>query len=90
MELSPKEYGLTSRIKLKEIAPNHIGIVKLVKSRIIRKDALKIIEIAKNITSIKPEYRVSLICYKNICSKSIELLKENDIRIQFDYLNVPD
>lgn len=82
MNLSPKYYQLSSRVLLDELAPNHIAIVKRIKSRIIKKDALKIIDMANSIKEIEPHYKVSLVCYDNICSKSIGLLEENNISIK--------
>jgi hypothetical protein len=81
MNLDPSFYNLNKRIKLQEIATNHIAIVKLVKSRIIRKDAVKISEMAKQIQSIDPKLKVSLISTDNICGKSINLLQEENIQI---------
>lgn len=83
MEIAATEYGLSSRIKLKQIAPNNIAIVKLIKSRIIQKDALKIIEIANTIHTKDSTIRISLICNDNICSKSVKLLNEHAIEILF-------
>lgn len=83
MEISPIEYGLSSRVKLRQISEKHIGIVKQVKSRIIQKDAYKIIEIAEAIRNKYPQLRISLICYNNICSKSVKLLNEHIIEILY-------
>ena len=81
MQSLNKQFGVNPRIVLEQIDDNHIGIIKLIKSRIIRKDALKIIEIANHILDQDPTKKVSLICTSNICSKSIELLNKNDIQI---------
>jgi len=81
MNTDPKQYHLNSRTKLEELGNNHIGIVKLIKSRIIKKDAEKIVESAKQIQSIDPKVKVSLVCTSNICSKSIALLAEEDINV---------
>ena len=75
------KYRLNSRVKLKKINENHIGIIKLIKSRIIQKDALKIIEQANTIREKDSALKVSLICTKNICAKSVALLNENNIEI---------
>ncbi len=83
MNLTPSYYGLSSRAKLEEIAPKHLGLVKLIKSRIIQKDALKIIETVRLIQAKEPSSKVSLICYDNICSKSIKTLNENEIDVIF-------
>ncbi|MCU4174799.1 hypothetical protein [Carboxylicivirga sp. N1Y90] len=81
MTISPHHYGLNARTKLEQIDTKHIGIVKLVKSRIIRKDALKVIEMVDKIQTTDSELKVSLICTDNICSKSIKLLAEQDIEV---------
>lgn len=81
MNLSPSYYNLSSRIKLEELAPNKIAIVKRIKSRIIQKDALKIIEIAKQINVVDPGIEVCLICNNNICSKSVNLLSQNGLEV---------
>lgn len=81
MDTLASKYGLSSRVKLEQIAENHLGIVKRIKSRIIQKDALKIIELADTIRGIDPSVKVSLICNNNICSKSLALLGENNIEV---------
>lgn len=78
-----EKYGLNSRVKLEQIAENHIAIVKRIKSRIIQKDALKIIEMVQLIHKTDPRIKVSLVCNNNICSKSLALLKENNIDVIF-------
>lgn len=83
MDLFTANYGLSSKIKLVQIEEHNIGIVKRIKSRIIQKDALKIIEIANTIRKKDLNTKVSLICNDNICSKSVKLLNENGIEIQF-------
>lgn len=81
MNCTPQYYGLNARTKLKEIDKKHIAIVKLVKSRIIRKDALKLLEVVEKINAAEPELKVSLICTNNICSKSLKLLAEHNIEV---------
>ncbi len=83
MDISPKYFGLNSRIQLKQLDINHIAIVKNIKSRIISKDATKIIEMADTIKAKEPDYKVSLMCTKNICSKSIKLLINHNIDIVY-------
>jgi len=84
MKLSPAHYGLHSRTLLQQLGTQHIGIIKIIKSRIIRKDAIKIVEMAEKIRLVNPEVKVSLICTPNICSKSVALLEEKDISIQIE------
>ena len=74
-------YGISKRIQLELLDENHLGIVKLIKSRIIKKDAVKIIEIAGLIRKTAPDIALSLLCNDNICSKSVALLKEHNIGI---------
>ncbi len=83
MKIDPKIYGLPSRIQLVELGENHLGIRKVIKSRIIRNDAEKIVAISKEITKSTPEYKISLVCNRNICSKSLKLLAEEGIGIRY-------
>ncbi len=83
MDISPKDFGLNSRVQLKQLDINHIAIVKHIKSRIISKDATKIIEMTDTIMAKEPDYKVSLMCTKNICSKSIKLLNDHGIDIVY-------
>ena len=82
METTPGYYGLSSKIQLRELDNNRIGIYKVIKSRIIQKDALKIIDIATQIKSVDPALEVTLICNRNICSKSIALLEREGVTIE--------
>lgn len=82
MDTNPATYGLPNRVELREIAPNHIGIVKLIKSRIIQKDAIKLVEVAKQIQRVNSSLKVSLICTSNICSKSLALLEKEGVGIK--------
>jgi len=83
MNTTPSHYTLPSHTKLEALGEQHLGIVRLVKSRIIRKDAEKIAETARQIKNTSPDVKVSLICTRNICSKSIRLLEEEGIGIEF-------
>jgi len=83
METNPTNYGLSSKVQLKELDNNRIGIYKVIKSRIIQKDALKIVAIATQIKSVAPELDVTLMCTRNICSKSIALLDREGVAIEF-------
>ncbi len=82
METTPSYYGLSSKIQLKELDNNSIGIYKVMKSRIIQKDALKIAAIATQIKSVDPALGVTLICTRNICSKSIASLEREGVTIE--------
>ncbi len=83
METNPVYYGLTAKIVLKEIGKNRIGLVKIIKSRIIQKDAVKIVATANQLKSVAPKLEVTLICTRNICSKSIALLEREGVDIEF-------
>jgi hypothetical protein len=83
METNPAYYGLSSRIVLENIRPNVLGVRKVIKSRFISKDAEKIVEIVRQIKSVTPEMEVTLICTRNICSKSVELIKSEGIKIEY-------
>ena len=83
METNPLHYGLPARIQLVNLGNNRIGISKVIKSRIIQKDAAKIVAIASQIKEVNPRLQVLLICSRNICSKSIILLKSDEIEIKY-------
>jgi hypothetical protein len=83
METNPLHYGLPSKVQLKELDNNRIGIYKVIKSRIIQKDARKIVGFVAQIKSVAPKLEVTLICTRNICSKSILLLNKEEIDVQF-------
>ena len=74
METNPLYYQLSSKVQLEEINEHQIAIRKVIKSRIIQKDAIKIVETARQIQQVDSQLKVSLICTRNICSKSIDLL----------------
>lgn len=78
--------GIDKKIELEVLGADHLAIIKLVKSRIIIKDAQKIIETAEQIKLKEPNMKISLICTENICSKSIQLLTDNNIDILIDEL----
>ncbi|MFM2292381.1 MAG: hypothetical protein RIS29_2194 [Bacteroidota bacterium] len=81
METNPAYYQLSSKVQLEEINEHQIAIRKVIKSRIIQKDAIKIVEMARQIQQVDSQLKVSLICSRNICSKSIDLLAKEGIGI---------
>lgn len=83
METNPVYYGLPAKLILKEIGQNRIGLVKIIKSRIIQKDAIRIVTFTNQIKSVAPELEVTLICSRNICSKSIAMLELKGVTIEF-------
>lgn len=85
-KINAVDYNLSSRVVLRVIVDNHIAIVKRIKSRIIQKDAIKIIEMAKQIQSVDSNLSVSLICTSAICSKSLALLQTEGIGVIIEEL----
>lgn len=83
METNPVYYGLPTRVKLEKLGNNQLGIVKVIKSRIIQKDAAKIVDIAQQLKSVSPDLHVTLMCTRNICSKSMALLENENIKVNF-------
>ena len=83
METDPTYYGLPARIQLEELSENRLAIRKVIKSRIIRKDAEKIVQMARQIKSVNPALGITLLCTRNICSKSLALLREEEIDIGY-------
>ena len=84
-EIDFKSVGAPTRSVIGKDSNNHLYIIKNIKSRIIMKDGHKIVETAKQIKN-KTSSRVSLATTAPVCSKTIKFLKENDIRIIFDYI----
>jgi hypothetical protein len=83
MITDPTHYGLPARVQLEELGENRLGIRKVIKSRIIRKDAEKIVQMARQIKSVNPAVELTLLCNRNICSKSLALLCEERIEIRY-------
>ncbi len=83
METDPTYYGLPSRVQLEALGDNHLAIRKVIKSRIIRKDAEKIVQMARQLKSVNSELEITLLCSRNICSKSLVLLREEEIGIEY-------
>lgn len=82
--VSPETYGLNKRIELRVIDLNHFAIVKKIKSRIIQNDALKILDMVRKMKDVDPTLHVDLVCTRNICSKSIKLLRNNNVELIFE------
>lgn len=83
METNPLHYAIPTRIQLVNLGKNRIGISKVIKSRIIQKDAVKIVAIAQQIKSVHPDLEVTLLCTRNICSKSLALLEKEGVSVEF-------
>lgn len=83
MEIDPLNYGLSTRVKLEDLGDKRLGIRKVIKSRIILKDAKKIAEMGRQIKNVDSNFELSLICTRNICSKSITYLQKENIEIIF-------
>ncbi len=80
-KLNPKDFNLTSRTEILEIAENKIAIVKKRKSRIIMKDGEAILKQIQNIKAINPNYKLVLIISGPICSKTLKLMAENGVEV---------
>lgn len=85
-QIESKNYGLKASVVLRELPQGEIAIVKKIKSRIIRKDALKISEMADQIRLHQPNATVVLICTRNICSKSLVHLEDSNIAVVYEDL----
>ncbi len=81
--LDPAKYGLNKRLKIYKNSDEHLIIEKVIKSRIIQKDAQKIIDIAKQLSLHIPQAKITLRCRNNICSKSVKLLADSNIDLEF-------
>lgn len=83
MTTDPTHYGLPARVQLEALGENRLAIRKVIKSRIIRKDAEKIVQMAQQIKSVIPAVGITLLCSRNICSKSLALLQKERIEIEY-------
>ena len=77
--LSPKDYGLTSKVKLIQ-SDDHIGIIIDRKSRIIMKDGLRILDQVNKIKKNK-NHVIRLYTSAPVCSKTKVFLNKHDILI---------
>ena len=77
--LSPKDYGLNSKVKLIQ-SDDHIGIVIDRKSRIIMKDGIRILDQVKKIKKINNNV-IRLYTSAPVCSKTKVFLNKNNILI---------
>ena len=77
--LSPKNYGLNSKVKLIQ-SDDHIGIVIDRKSRIIMKDGIRILDQVKKIKKITNNV-IHLYTSAPVCSKTKVFLNKNNILI---------
>ena len=84
-EIDSKSVGAPTRLLIGKDINNHLYIIKNIKSRIIMKDGHKILETVKQIKN-KTNSSVSLATTAPVCSKTTRFLKENDIKIIFDYI----
>lgn len=81
MQSLNEKYGLDKRTVVEFIGPEHLAIVKFVKRRIIVADAERIVAVAQQIHDVAPNVKVSLLCFDNICSKSIAMLAKAGIEV---------
>ena len=77
--LSPKDYGLNSKVKLIQ-SDDHIGIIIDRKSRIIMKDGIRILDQVNKIKKNK-NHVIRLYTSAPVCSKTKVFLNKHDILI---------
>ena len=82
--VNPLDFGLNSRIKIVSLSGKDFGIVKKRKSRIIMKDGIQIVTIANSIRDRFPESEITLIYSGPICSKTIEFLMKQNIKLNHE------
>ncbi|MEN8261871.1 MAG: hypothetical protein ABFR82_00195 [Nitrospirota bacterium] len=79
--IDPKEFGLPPKTVIQQISKNHFAFVISRKSRIIMSDGRKILEKADKIKAIQPDSRISVKTSTPVCSKTIQFLKDNKIKV---------
>ena len=80
-KINPTKYNLHSRVKLLGKDKN-IFIVINRKSRIIMKDGHRIVKMAKQITQIEIEKKISVLSSAPVCKKTKKFLLENHIIVK--------
>lgn len=80
--IDPKKYGLSKRLIICKSGTNNITIVIKRKSRIIMKDGIRILKIAKKITQVEKNKKISVRTSAPVCSKTKDFLIENKIPIK--------
>ena len=83
-QVDPKLYDLPPRTVLMKRGSDEFILVINRKSRIIMKDALAILKKAEKIKEKALNYWVIVETSAPVCSKSIEFLKDNGIRVVTD------
>ena len=84
-KIDPLNIGAPKRSTVALDNDNDIYIVKNIKSRIIMKDGLRLLDLAKNIKTVR-NATVFLATTAPVCSKTKKHLEENEIKITFDYV----
>ena len=84
-KIDPLTIGAPKRSTVALDNDNNIYIVKNIKSRIIMKDGLRLLDLAKNIKTVR-NATVFLATTAPVCSKTRKHLEENEIKITFDYV----
>ena len=82
-DINPKDYELSTRIKLRG-DNSCIQIIKKRKSRIIMKDGLQLLEIANSIRKVNPEINIEIIVSGPVCSNTTKFLADNGILFNRD------
>ena len=80
-KINAVKFGLPGRTDLEKTGRNHYSILIKRKSRILLKDGEKIIEKIKILHEFVPGAKIDLMISSPICSKAVQLLKDNAIDI---------
>ena len=79
MSEDPKDYGLPSRVVLRQVGENHLALVIERRSRIIMADGRRILLHVEAIRRTHPDVRVSLMTSAPVCSKTQKSLEERGV-----------
>jgi hypothetical protein len=84
-KISPKTYGLNSRVSL--FRTNRRGIQVLInrKSRIIMKDGYKILKYIEKINKIEKEVKITIKIDAPLCSKTKQFLENNGVTLDLKH-----
>jgi len=81
IDVDPKLYNLSSRIKLKRTKSNILIVIDR-KSRVIMKDGRRIFEIAKKIRNFETRKKIGVLSSAPVCSKTQKFLAQKQIAIK--------
>jgi hypothetical protein len=79
--LDSKTFGLSAGTTLEQIDEDTLAILIKRKSRIVMTDGKKLLDKAARIRTVRPELHVVLKTTAPVCSKTLQFLEKNNLRV---------